>query len=50
VEIEVTDFKKVEDVYLDGSFYKRTLKDGEGKSLPNSNARVKVFYRLLVES
>lgn len=36
--------KKVEDMYLDGSFYKRLLIDGDGKSIPNSNARVYIHY------
>jgi hypothetical protein len=37
---------KVEDMYLDGTFYKRLVVNGEGKSLPNTNAHVRVFYRL----
>lgn len=50
IDIEVKDLKKVDDMYLDGTFFKRTLVDGEGKSIPNSNARLKVFYEIAVQN
>ena len=49
-EVEVVELQKVEDMYLDGSFYKRLIEDGGGKNLPNSNARVRVQYKLEVGS
>jgi hypothetical protein len=39
----------VEDLYMDGSFFKRLVVDGAGKNIPNSNARMKVNFRLEVE-
>lgn len=49
VAVNVLDMQKVEDMYLDGTFYKRLLVNGEGKSLPNTNAIVRVHYHLETE-
>lgn len=46
VEIKILDLKKVEDMYLDGSFYKKHVVEGEGKNLPNPNALVRIWYKL----
>ena len=46
VTIRLDDMAKVEDLYLDGTFYKRTLVNGEGKNIPNTNAHLRVFYKL----
>lgn len=46
VEIKILDLKKVEDMYLDGSFYKKHVVEGEGKNLPNPNAIVRIWYKL----
>jgi FKBP-type peptidyl-prolyl cis-trans isomerase len=50
VYVNVVDMIKVEDMYLDGTFYKRLLVNGEGKSLPNTNAIVRVYYKLTTGS
>jgi len=44
--VSLHDIQSVEDLYMDGSFFKRVLVDGEGKNIPNSNARMQVRYRL----
>ena len=46
MEVRIIDLKKVEDMYLDGSFYKLLLVEGEGKNLPNPNAIVRIKYKL----
>jgi hypothetical protein len=46
LELKILDLKKVEDMYLDGSFYKKHAVEGEGKNLPNPNALVRIFYKL----
>ena len=46
MEVRILDLKKVEDMYLDGSFYKKIITEGEGKNLPNPNATVRVRYKL----
>lgn len=48
--INILDLKKVEDMYLDGSFYKKVAVEGEGKNIPNSNAIVRIRYKLEIES
>ena len=47
VEIEVLDMKKAEDITHDGTFYKRIVTKGEGKDIPNSNARVCIRYKVV---
>jgi hypothetical protein len=49
VWVKVLDIQSVEDLYMDGSFFKRLVVDGAGKNIPNSNARMKVNFRLEVE-
>ncbi|CAG9323234.1 unnamed protein product [Blepharisma stoltei] len=49
VDIKIIDMRKAEDMYLDGSFYKRTIEEGAGKDLPNTNAHVRVLYKLDIE-
>ena len=49
VYVNVLDMLKVEDMYLDGTFYKRIVTNGWGKSLPNTNAIVRVHYKLETE-
>lgn len=44
--ITLLDMAKVDDLYLDGTFYKRTLINGAGKNIPNTNARLRVYYKL----
>lgn len=46
LEIAIKDLKKVEDMYLDGSFYKKIVTEGQGKNLPNPNATVRIKYQL----
>ena len=49
MDLVTTDLRKVEDMYLDGSFYKKLAVEGEGKNLPNANAIVRIRYRLEIE-
>lgn len=44
--ITLCDMAKIEDLYLDGTFYKRTLINGSGKNIPNTNAHLRVYYKL----
>lgn len=46
IDISIEDLKKVEDMYLDGSFYKKYFIEGDGKNLPNPNALVRIHYKL----
>lgn len=46
--VTLLDIQSVEDLYMDGSFFKRIIVDGDGKNIPNSNARMKVRFRLEV--
>lgn len=50
IEIDVLDLRKVEDMYLDGSFYKKVVIEGEGKNLPNTNASVRIRYKLEIDN
>lgn len=50
IDTELKDMKKVDDLYLDGTFFKKTLVEGDGKSIPNSNARLKIFYSINIQN
>lgn len=50
VEIEVIKFLKYNDISMDCSFFKCEIEDGTGgRTLPNNNSCVKVFYRYIIE-
>lgn len=46
MEITILKLNKVEDMYLDGAFYRKTVVEGKAGVTPNDNATVKILYKL----